>query len=62
MMNHDYSQVIQEQEEMHFYSCVTDVMEAFSYHGAKTILAEIDKNPKFHKQMVEFLKTIKTDI
>jgi len=42
-MIEDYSHTLLEQEEMHFYSCVADVLRAFQCHGAGHILHEVMK-------------------
>jgi hypothetical protein len=47
-----------DQEEMHFYSCVNDVLEAFLDHGVKDILREVNKNPKIHQQVIEYLQQL----
>lgn len=57
-MNAQFSHSLIEQEELHFYSCVSDVMQAFMDHGVKDILKEVNKNPKLHQQMVEYFKQL----
>lgn len=47
-----------EQEEMHFYSCVNDVLEAFLDHGVKDILREVNKNPKIRNQILEYFQQL----
>lgn len=61
-MMQDYSYTLQEQEEMHFYSCISDVTETFLSHGVKNILFEITKNPEFRKQIVEYFQNLETEI
>jgi len=61
-INNDYSHTLLEQEEMHFYSSVHDVMEAFLDHGVKDILKEVDKNPKLHQQLVDYFKNVNTKV
>jgi hypothetical protein len=61
-INNDYSHTLLEQEEMHFYSCVHNVAEAFLDHGVKDILKEVDKNPKLHQQLVEYFKNVNTKV
>lgn len=58
----DYSHTLIEQEEMHFYSCVHSVMDAFLDHGVKDILKEAQKNPKIHQQLVEYFKNVNTKV
>jgi len=50
-MIEDYSQTLLEQEEMHFYSCVADVIRAFQCHGATHILQEVAKNPQLKQEL-----------
>lgn len=57
MISQDPINII-EQEEMHFYSCVNDVLEAFLDHGVKDILREVNKNPKIHQQVIEYLQQL----
>lgn len=57
-MNSQFPNSLIEQEEMHFYSCVSDVMEAFLDHGVKDILKEVDKNPKIHQQILEYFQQL----
>ena len=61
-MNQDYSHVVIEQEEMNFYSCVHNVVDAFLDFGVKDILKEVDKNPKLHQQLVEYFKNVNTKV
>jgi hypothetical protein len=53
---------ILEQEEINFYSCVHNVTEAFLDHGVKVILNEVEKNPKLHRQLVEYFKIVNTKV
>jgi hypothetical protein len=50
-MIEDYSHTLLEQEEMHFYSCVADVVEAFQTHGAINVLKEAMKNPQLNQEL-----------
>jgi hypothetical protein len=50
-MIEDYSHTLLEQEEMHFYSCVADVIRAFQCHGASHILHEVAKNPQLKQEL-----------
>jgi len=50
-MIEDYSHTLLEQEEMHFYSCVADVIRAFQCHGASHILHEVMKNPQLKQEL-----------
>jgi hypothetical protein len=50
-MIEDYSHTLLEQEEMHFYSCVADVLRAFQCHGAGHILHEVMKNPQLKQEL-----------
>jgi hypothetical protein len=50
-MIEDYSHTLLEQEEMHFYSCVADVLRAFQCHGAGHILYEVMKNPQLKQEL-----------
>ena len=47
----DYSHTLLEQEEEHFYSCVTDVVNAFRIHGVAGILHEVSKNTDINQQL-----------
>ena len=47
----DYSHILLEQEEMHFYSCVADVIRAFQCHGTINILQEAMKNPQLKQEL-----------
>jgi len=38
-----FYQQMQLEEEMHFYKCVNDVVDALSYHNRKQILLEVIK-------------------
>jgi hypothetical protein len=60
--NDDAARTILEEEEMHFYSCVSDVIVAFLDHGVKNILKEIEKNPKLRNQLVEYFQKTNTVI
>jgi hypothetical protein len=44
-----------EQEEMHFYSCIADVLDAFQTHGVDHVLSEISKNTVMKQQLREWL-------
>lgn len=50
-MIEDYSHIMLEQEEMHFYSCVADVIRAFQCHGTSHILHEVMKNPQLKQEL-----------
>ena len=50
-MIEDYSHILLEQEEQHFYSCVADVIRAFQCHGAGHILHEVMKNPQLKQEL-----------
>ena len=50
-MIEDYSHTLLEQEEMHFYSCVADVIRAFQCHGVSHILQEVAKNPQLKQEL-----------
>jgi hypothetical protein len=54
-MIEDYSHTLLEQEEMHFYSCVADVTEAFLTHGTINILHEVAKNPQLNQELSQLL-------
>ena len=54
----DYQQIAQEEEEMHYYSCLQDVMDAFQTHGIKDILSEISKNPKLNQELTEYINSL----
>jgi hypothetical protein len=51
----DYSHTLIEQEEMHFYSCIADVLDAFKTHGVDHVLNEIAKNTVMKQQLREWL-------
>jgi hypothetical protein len=51
----DYSHTLVEQEEMHFYSCVADVLDAFQTHGVDHVLKEIAKNPQLKQELRAWL-------
>jgi hypothetical protein len=61
-LNDDDAMILLEEEEMHFYSCVSDVQVAFLDHGVKNILKEIEKNPKLHNQLLEYFQKTNTVI
>jgi hypothetical protein len=48
-------QQLSEEEEMHFYTSINDVKEAFQYHGIPAILDEVMKDPKIRNQFVAYL-------
>jgi len=50
-MIEDYSHIMLEQEEMHFYSCVADVIRAFQCHGTMNVLREVAKNPQLKQEL-----------
>lgn len=50
-MIEDYSHILLEQEQEHFYSCVENVTEAFLTHGAINILREVSKNPQLKQEL-----------
>jgi hypothetical protein len=54
IINDSYLQQMAEEEEMHFYSCVNDVKEAFDYHGLPAILHEVMKEPKYAKMVAAY--------
>jgi hypothetical protein len=47
----DYSHTLLEQEKEHFYSCVTDVVNAFKTHGVAEILHEVSKNTDINQEL-----------
>jgi len=49
--DNDYSHTLLEQEEEHFHSCVTDVVNAFRIHGVAEILHEVSKNTDINQQL-----------
>lgn len=51
----DYSHTLLEQEEMHFYSSVSDVLDAFKTHGVDHVLREVSKNTFIKQQLREWL-------
>lgn len=51
----DYSHTLLEQEEMHFYSCVADVLEAFQTHGIDHVLNEVAKNTVIKQELRRWL-------
>jgi hypothetical protein len=52
-----------EEEEMHFYQSVNDVISAMKYHGVPAIMEEIAKNATLRQQLQSYLtKIIKADI
>jgi hypothetical protein len=56
----DYSHTLLEQQEMHYFSCVQDVQEAFQTHGIKDILSEVCKNPQLNQQLTEYIKSLQS--
>ena len=48
--DNDYSHTLLEQEE-HFHSCVTDVVNAFRIHGVAGILHEVSKNTYINQEL-----------
>jgi hypothetical protein len=48
--DNDYSHTLLEQEE-HFHSCVTDVVNAFRIHGVAEILHEVSKNTDINQEL-----------
>ena len=62
-MSESIWQQISEEEEMHFYHSVNDVISAMQYHGVPAIMEEIAKNTTLRQQLHGYLtKIIKTDI
>lgn len=51
----DYSHTLLEQEEMHFYSCIADVLDAFKTHGVDHVLNEIAKNTVMKQELRRWL-------
>ena len=51
----DYSHNLLEQEEMHFYSCIADVLEAFQTHGIDHVLNEVAKNTVIKQELRRWL-------
>jgi hypothetical protein len=51
----DYSHTLIDQEEMHFYSCIADVLDAFKTHGVDHVLNEVSKNTVMKQQLREWL-------
>ena len=56
----DYSHTLLEQQEMHYFSCVQDVQEAFQTHGIKDILSEVCKNPQLNQQLTDYIKSLQS--
>ena len=56
----DYSHTLLEEQEMHYFSCVQDVQEAFQTHGIKDILSEVCKNPQLNQQLTEYIKSLQS--
>jgi hypothetical protein len=62
-MNNSIWQQISNEEEMHFYHSVNDVISAMQYHGLPAIMEEIAKNATLRQQLHGYLtKIIRTDI
>ena len=51
----DYSHTLLEQEEMHFYSSIADVLDAFKTHGVDHVLNEIAKNTVIKQELRRWL-------
>jgi hypothetical protein len=49
-----------EEQEMHYFSCIQDVQEAFQTHGIKDILSEVCKNPQLNQQLTEYIKSLQS--
>lgn len=56
-INNDYSHTLLEQEEMMFYSCLNDTLDAFRTFGIKDMLKEVQKDPKLNAQLVDFINS-----
>ena len=56
----DYSHILLEEQEMHYFSCVHDVQEAFQTHGIKDILSEVCKNPQLNQQLTDYIKSLQS--
>ena len=62
-MDNSIWQQISDEEEMHFYYSVNDVISAMKYHGLPAIMEEIAKNSTLRQQLHGYLtKIIRTDI
>jgi hypothetical protein len=56
-IDNDYSHTLLEQEEMMFYSCLHDTLDAFRTFGIKSMLKEVQKDPKLNSQLVDFINS-----
>lgn len=56
MSDNDYSHILAEQEEQHFYFSTFDVQDAFLTFGVKNILEEVRKNPVVNQQLTEYFR------
>jgi hypothetical protein len=56
----DHHRFLQEQEEMHYNSCLQDVLEAFQTHGIKSFLSEIRKNPVLNQELTVYIKSLQS--
>lgn len=62
-MDNSLWQQISDEEEMHFYHCVNDVISAMQYHGLPAIMEEVAKDATIRQQLHSYLtKIIKDDI
>ena len=62
-MDNSLWQQISDEEEMHFYHCVNDVISEIQYHGLPAIMEEVVKNATIRQQLHGYLtKIIKDDI
>jgi len=57
----DYSDILLQEQEMHYFSCIQDVQEAFQTHGIKDILSEVCKNPQLNQQLTEYIKSLQSN-
>jgi hypothetical protein len=48
-------QQLSDEQEMHFHTCVNDVIAAIQYHGLPAILNEIAKNETVRQQLDFYL-------
>jgi hypothetical protein len=60
VLTEDYSHTLLEEQEMHYFSCVRDVLDAFETHGIKDILSEVCKNPQLNQQLTDYIKSLQS--
>jgi len=62
-MDNSIWQQISDEEEMHFYHSVNDVILAMQYHGLPAIMEEVAKNTTLRLQLHSYMtRIIKDDI